>query len=57
MIRGRIDAYLRLFERLLDAISESEDGAVLVDACLASESGKVYLLLGQVSGRAAKDKD
>jgi hypothetical protein len=57
MVRGRIDAYLRLFERLLDAISESEDGSVLVDACLSSESGKVYLLLGQVSGREAKDKD
>jgi hypothetical protein len=53
MIRGRIDTYVRLFERLLDAIAESEDGSVLVDACLASESGKVYLLLGQIAGRVA----
>jgi hypothetical protein len=53
MIRDRIDNYVRLFERLLDTVSETPQGEQLVDACLASESGKLYLMLAQASGRLA----
>jgi hypothetical protein len=53
LIRDRIDAYVRLFERLLDTVSETPQGEQLVDACLASESGKLYLMLAQASGRLA----
>ncbi|MFZ5675311.1 MAG: hypothetical protein ACOZAM_20335 [Pseudomonadota bacterium] len=51
LVRGRVDAYVRLFERLLDALAETPQGDQLVDASLASESGKLYLLLAQASGR------
>lgn len=51
LVRGRVDAYVRLFERLLDALAETPHGDRLVDASLASESGKLYLLLAQASGR------
>jgi hypothetical protein len=51
VVRGRVDAYMRLFERLLDAFAETPQGDHLVDTSLASESGKLYLLLAQASGR------
>lgn len=51
LMRGRVDAYVRLFERLLDTFAETPQGDQLVDASLASESGKLYLLLAQASGR------
>ena len=51
LMRGRVDAYLRVFERLLDTVSAVPQGEQLVDACLASESGKLYLMLAQASGR------
>ena len=54
LIRGRVDAYIRLFERLLDTISQSPQGQAMVDACLASESGKLYLLFAQAAGRLEK---
>jgi hypothetical protein len=53
LIRGRIDAFARMFERLLDTVSETTQGEQLVDACLASESGRLYLMLAQASGRLA----
>jgi len=52
--RGRVDAFCRLFERLLDAVQQARNGDQLVDACLASESGKLYLMLAQASGRLDK---
>jgi hypothetical protein len=51
LVRGRVDAYMRLFEKMLDAFAETPQGDQLVDASLASESGKLYLLLAQASGR------
>lgn len=51
LIRGRVDGYMRLFEKLLDTFAETPQGDQLVDASLASESGKLYLLLAQASGR------
>ena len=50
-VRARIDAYIRLFERLLDTFAEAPKGDQMVDASLASKSGKLYLLLAQASGR------
>jgi hypothetical protein len=52
-VRGHADGFVRLFERLLDRVAEAPQGQELVDACLASESGKVYLMLAQASGRIA----
>lgn len=51
VVRTRVDNYMRLFERMLDAFAETPQGDQLVDASLASESGKLYLLLAQASGR------
>jgi hypothetical protein len=51
ILRGRVDAYVRLFERLLDTVSETSQGDQLADACLASESGKLYVMLANASGR------
>jgi hypothetical protein len=51
LVRGRVDAYMRLFEKMLDTFAETPQGDQLVDASLASESGKLYLLLAQASGR------
>jgi hypothetical protein len=50
-IRGRVDAYVRLFERLLDTVSQGAGGDKVAEACLAADSGKLYLLLAQASGR------
>jgi hypothetical protein len=51
LMRGRIDAFASLFERLLDTVADTAQGEQLVDACLASESGKLYLMLAHASGR------
>ncbi len=55
LIRGRSDAFVRLFERLLERVAESPQGQELVAACLGSESGKVYAMLAQASGRKAAE--
>jgi hypothetical protein len=51
LVRARIDAYVRLFERLLDTVAESPKGDRLVEACLASESGRIYVMLAEATGR------
>ncbi len=51
LVRGKVDAYTRLFERLLDTVSESPKGERLVEACLASESGRIYVMLAEAAGR------
>jgi hypothetical protein len=51
VLRGRVDGYVRLFERLLDTVSGTAQGTQLTDACLASESGKLYVMLANASGR------
>ena len=51
LMRGRIDAYIRLFERLLDTVSGAANADEMIDACLTSESGKLYLLFAQATGR------
>jgi hypothetical protein len=54
-IRTRVDSYIRLFERLLDSVAEAPKGNQMVEACLASHSGEVYMMLAQVSGRIATE--
>jgi hypothetical protein len=49
--RTRIDGFIRLFERLLDTVATSDAGEELVDQCLGSETGKVYLMLAEAAGR------
>jgi hypothetical protein len=56
-MKGRVDGFMRSFERLLDKLSEGEDGEAKVDACLASECGKVYLMLAETTGRLAKSAE
>lgn len=50
-VRSRVDTYIRLFERMLDTFAEARQGDQLVDTSLASELGKLYLLLAQATGR------
>jgi hypothetical protein len=50
-VRTRVDSYIRLFERLLDTVAEAPKGNQLVEACLASDQGKVYMQLAEASGR------
>ena len=51
MVRSRVDSYIRLFERLLDTMTSSTKGETLVEACLASESGRIYVMLAATAGR------
>jgi hypothetical protein len=51
IVRVRADAYVRLFERYLDSQASLPRGDKLVDASLATESGKLYLMLARISGR------
>ncbi|MBC8036473.1 MAG: apolipoprotein A1/A4/E family protein, partial [Rhizobiales bacterium] len=53
LVRSRVDASVRLFERLLDMMSAAPQGEAMVDACLASESGRIYVMLAESSGRIA----
>ena len=49
LVRGRVDSFVRLFERLLDTMGNSSKGEALVEACLASESGHIYVMLAAIA--------
>ena len=51
LLRGRIDTYIKLFERLLDSMSAAPKGESMVKACLESEAGHIYMMLTDVTGR------
>ncbi|HHN68117.1 MAG TPA: hypothetical protein ENK15_08800 [Thermopetrobacter sp.] len=51
LVREKVDAYLHAFEKLLDTVAQSPGGDDLVNSCLASESGKVYMELATATGR------
>ena len=51
LMRSRVDSYIRLFERLLDTMNSSPQGEAMVEACLASESGRIYVMLAETAGR------
>ena len=42
---------IRLFEKMLDMLTETAGGTATVDAVLSSQSGEVYMLLAEASGR------
>ena len=51
LLRGRVDAYVRLFERLLDQLADVPRGTEMVEASLSSESGLIYMMLAESAGR------
>ncbi len=51
LVRSRVDTSIRLFEQLLDMMSAAPKGEAMVEACLASESGRIYVMLAEASGR------
>jgi hypothetical protein len=50
-LKTRVDSYVRLFERLLETVSQTQNSSQMIEACLGSESGKVYMILAEASGR------
>jgi hypothetical protein len=55
LLKSRITAYIRLFEKLLDTLTDIPNGANTVDAVLSSQSGEVYMMLAEASGRIAEN--
>jgi hypothetical protein len=51
LLRTRVQAYNRLFEKLLDTLSESKGGEAVMEQVLASEHGRIYVMLAEAAGR------
>ena len=51
LLRSRVQAFNRLFEKLLDTISETEGAEQVMEQVLASEQGRIYVMLAEVAGR------
>jgi hypothetical protein len=52
LLKARVNAYIRIFERMLDALSiEGGSGNPAIEDVLASGHGQVYLMLAQAIGR------
>ena len=51
LLRSRIQAYNRLFEKLLDSISATDGAEPIMEEVLASEQGRIYVMLAEVAGR------
>jgi hypothetical protein len=51
LLRSRINAYVRLFEKLLDTLNDVPNGSATIDAVLGSQSGEVYVMLAEAAGR------
>lgn len=49
--RGHVDRFVSSFEELLGAASARDRDNILVDTYLTSDTGKVYLMLGQAIGK------
>ena len=54
LMRSRINAYVRLFEKLLDTLNDVPNGADTIDAVLASQTGEVYVMLAEAAGRISE---
>jgi hypothetical protein len=50
-LRARMDDYVTEFERLLDGLATGLDSDEQVETALASDAGKLYILLAHASGR------
>ncbi len=53
VVRARADASIRLFEQLLGMMGATPKAEAMTEACLASESGRIYVMLAEASGRIA----
>jgi hypothetical protein len=51
LLRSRIQAYNRLFEKLLDTLSDAKGGDDVMEQVLASEQGRIYVMLAEAAGR------
>ena len=51
LLRSRINGYIRIFERLLDSLSDTPGSTAMLDDVLNSENGEVYLMLAETAGR------
>jgi Apolipoprotein A1/A4/E domain len=51
LLRTRVQAYNRLFEKLLDTLSETPGGEGVMEQVLASEQGRIYVMLAEAAGR------
>jgi ElaB/YqjD/DUF883 family membrane-anchored ribosome-binding protein len=51
LLRTRVQAYNRLFEKLLDTLSETSGGEAVMEQVLASEHGRIYVMLAEAAGR------
>ncbi len=49
--REHVDRFVELFDRLISAASSRDRDNILVETYLTSDTGKVYLMLAQASGR------
>ena len=49
--RGHVDRFLAQFEELLGAATTRDRDNILVNTYLTSDTGKVYLMLGQATGK------
>jgi len=51
LLRSRVQAYNRLFEKMLDTISATEGADQVMEQVLASDQGRIYMMLAEVAGR------
>ena len=51
LMRGRVDSYIRLFERMLDGLSTASNSDALIEASLAAIEGRIYVMLAETAGR------
>ena len=51
LLRSRVQAYNRLFEKLLDVLSDAKGGDQVMEQVLASEQGRIYVMLAEAAGR------
>ena len=51
VLRARMDDYVNEFERLLDGLATGTDSDAQMETALASDAGKLFMLLAQASGR------
>ncbi|HEX7776119.1 MAG TPA: hypothetical protein VF449_06285, partial [Parvibaculum sp.] len=51
--REHVDRFVDLFERLLASAASRDRDNILVETYLSSDTGKVYLMLAQASGKLA----
>ncbi len=51
LLRSRVQAYNRLFEKLLDTIAATDGADEVMEQVLASDQGRIYVMLAEIAGR------